>query len=240
MHATLKSASARVVHLATAALTAAVIAGCAQPEPSPEPPAPKVVQVTSDTAFDASDRDAVAGWADAIFVGTVEKYLDTKAPASGTPETQFQVSVVTELKGDLPAKVVVNQIGGMSHDHNLIVVDGMPLISSTKTYLFIARYYAEKKWLTIANGLGATELTGPNRANTQPEPDAVERMRDAIAHQKPFGDENTRPKLPDPATLPSDITDTPIPPQTPSPTPTPTGTGTPAPTTSRPTTAPTR
>ncbi|MFI6043309.1 hypothetical protein ACIA8C_16865 [Nocardia sp. NPDC051321] len=226
MHATIKSAAARVVHLAVAALATAVVAGCVGPQPSPEPPAPKVVQVTSDAAFDPGDPKAVAGWADAIFVGTVEKYLHTEAPASGTPETQFQVSVVTELKGDLPTKVVVNQIGGIARNHDLIVVDGMPLISAGKSYLFIARYYAEKKWLTIANGLGATELTGPNRANREAEPDAVKRMRDAIAHQKPFADENTRPKLPDPASLPSDVTGTPTPQKTP--------------TTSPPSTTPTR
>ncbi len=237
MHATITSAFARVVHLAAAALAATIIAGCAEPQPSPEPPAPKVVQVTSDTAFDPSDHEAVAGWADAIFVGTVERYLHTEAPASGTPETQFQVSVDTELKGDLPAKVVVNQFGGRARNE-IIVVDGMPLISAGKTYLFIARYYAEKKWLTIANGLGATELTSQNRVNGQPEPDAVKRMRDAIAHQKPFGDEATRPTLPNPASLPSDVTDTPNPPEPSRPTPPSPGTSTPS--TNRPSTPPTK
>ncbi|MFI6998365.1 hypothetical protein [Nocardia sp. NPDC050175] len=252
MHSTIKSASVRVVLLIATSIVAAVVAGCG---PASEPPLPPVniVNVTSDLAVDPADREAVAGWADAIFVGTVEQLLHTEASESrmpGVPETQFRVSVVGQLKGDLPAKVVVNQFGGTAHNGDLIVVNNMPLISTEKTYLFIARYYAEKKWLTIATGLGTQELVGPdaaaakradnNPANRDAEPESVKRMRNAIAHEKPFGDEGTRPKLPDPASLPSEVPDAPAQPTTPTarPTPTPTRSVTPAP--SRPSTTPTR
>ncbi|WP_433661032.1 hypothetical protein ACQPW1_01800 [Nocardia sp. CA-128927] len=215
--------------MVAALLTAVVLAGCGAAVIH-EPPPGKIVHVTVDSAVDPNDREAVAGWADAIFVGTVQKYLSTEAPESRTPETQYQVSVVDELKGDLPATVVVNQLGGTARNGDIVVVDNVPPLDREKTYLFTTRYYAEKKWLTMAF---ARELAGPeaeaaqragkNPADRAAEPEAVKRMRDAITHEKPFGDEVTRPKLPDPASLPSNVTGIPTPTKTPSTTPKPTG-----------------
>ncbi|WP_225728866.1 MULTISPECIES: hypothetical protein [unclassified Nocardia] len=240
MRLTIESISTRAVGLFAVMIAAAVVAGC--DETPPDVPAGKVKNVEAELAVDPSDRAAVAGWADAIFVGTVEENLHTEVPETGIPETQFRVAVVDQLKGELPAKVVVNQLGGTNSRGEIIVVDNVPLIGPDKTYLFVTRYYAEKGWLTAATGLGTRELIGPeaeaakradnNPANRDAEPDVVKRMRDAIAHEKPFPDEATRPKLPDPASLPSAVTGIPTPRGNTSPAPTPTTSLPPAPTTS--------
>ncbi|MFI5783789.1 hypothetical protein [Nocardia sp. NPDC051570] len=199
-----------------------------------------MVYASSDLVFNPGDHEAVAGWADAIFVGTVEKHLSTLGRDPNTPETQFRVSVVNQLKGKLPAEVVVNQYGGITSNGDTVIYNRMPLLNAGKTYLFIARFYAEKKWLTIANGVGALELAGRDAdaaklRNLDAEPESVKRMRESIAHQKSFADEATRPKLPDPASLPSEVTGIATPPETPrsTPTPKPSGGVTPTPTTSR-------
>lgn len=241
MHPNVKSVYTRGLLTIVASTVAAAMAGCgatAIPEPKPG----KAVHVDSDLAVDPRDHEAVAGWADAIFVGTVEKYLQTQGRDPEMPETQFRVSVVDELKGDLPTKVVVNQFGGTKTGSNdIIIVNNSPILDANKTYLFIARYYAEKKWLTIATGFGALELTGAdadaakradnNPANRDAEPEPVKNMRDAIAHEKPFSDQATRPKLPDAASLPSDVPGIPTPPETTSRPPTPTSSGQPHPST---------
>ncbi|WP_433661037.1 hypothetical protein ACQPW1_01825 [Nocardia sp. CA-128927] len=248
MHTPSKSISTWVVHLFAVSVAAAIVTGCGDTDSPPPLPPATIKHVETDLAVDPADREAVAGWADAIFVGTVEENLHTEASGNALPETQFRVSVANELKGDLPAKVVVNQFGGLNHRGEIVVVNNAPLIGPGKTYLFITRYYAEKKWLTIATGLGTRELTGPEadaakRAGNNPalraaEPDVVKSTRDAIAHQKPFGDEAARPKLPDPASLPSNVTGIPTPTKTPSTTPKPTGSTTPN--TSPPSPTPTR
>ncbi|MEV6562821.1 hypothetical protein AB0M22_44385 [Nocardia sp. NPDC051756] len=79
----------------------------------------------------------------------MQKYIGTKKEID-PPESQFQVSVVDKLKGNLPATVVVERID----------IAGKPVISVGTTYLFVARYNAEKKWLTITPGLGTRELVG--------------------------------------------------------------------------------
>lgn len=201
---------------AFAALCAALIsvtAACGA-DPSPEAPPQQVIHVDPLSAFDITDQKALAGWADAIFVGTVDQYLSTETPSSGgTPESQYQVSVLETLKGDLPKTVVVNQVGGVAENGDIVVVDDDTKLEAGKTYLLSARIWAEKGWFTVASQVGAVEITDPGAAQRgalvpgpdPAEPSAVQKMRGSIAGAKPFGDEATRPTIPDPASLPTDV-----------------------------------
>lgn len=195
-----------------AALTI-VISGCAA-EPSPEAPAQHVVHVDPVYAFDVSDQRALAGWADAIFVGTVEQYLSTETPDNGgAPESQYRVSVLETLKGVLPKTLVVNQLGGVAENGDIVVVDDDTKLEAGKTYLLSARIRPDKGWFTIASQVGAIEITDPGAAKRgalvpgpdPSEPSAVQKMRGSLAEAKPFGDEATKPEIPDAASLPTDV-----------------------------------
>lgn len=217
MHRTVRS---RVL---TAVALTALVASCGRGEFDPDTMTPPIrtLNAESVSAFDTGDPEALAGWSDAVFVGTVNAYLSVNGavdgPAEGIPETQFQVSVVDTLKGDLPEVVVVNQFGGARSNGDVVVVDDVPLIEVGKTYLFSARIYAERGWFTLATEVGAVEIPdagAAQRGAEVPGPDAsepavVQRMREAIANELPSGDEATRPTIPDPASLPTDTLNVP-------------------------------
>lgn len=58
--------------------------------------------------FDVHNRNALAGWADAVFVGHVVMELGTWN-AETVPETQYLVRAVSPLKGNPIEEVIVNQ-----------------------------------------------------------------------------------------------------------------------------------
>ncbi|MFE3542810.1 hypothetical protein ACFXK0_07565 [Nocardia sp. NPDC059177] len=176
-----------------AAIVLAGAAGCTH-NPDLHDPAPTFTHVDTAPAFDTSEPRALAGWADAIFAGTV---LERSGSASRTalPETQFRVEVIATLKGDLGHVVTVNQEGGnVPGTNEIVVVDGDPLIAAGTSYLFATRYSPEMDWYTIASGVGDIELTADEmravragaRAPGAPEPEQIKKMRDAIAGQIPF------------------------------------------------------
>ncbi len=142
-----------------------------------------------DSAFDATDLRALAGWADAIFVGTVLQESGTKSLLSSVPETQFQVEVIKSLKGTASGTLTVSQVGGRG-----CLVNTGDLVSVGTTYLFSTGYMAAEDWYSIA---GRAEELAPDEAEAArhavtspglqaPEPDAIDRMRAAIADQIPF------------------------------------------------------
>lgn len=161
-------------------------------------PAYVTTNVETSSAFNLDDKRQLAGWADAIFVGTVLEKSGSEARTS-LPETQFRVRVVKTLKGQLTDTVVVNQQGGFrsgTSARELVIVDGDPLITPGKSYLFATRLAAERNWCTIASGAGDVELTEAERRAMESsartpgadagEPEKVRLMRDAIVQQIPY------------------------------------------------------
>lgn len=141
-----------------------------------------------DWAFDATDLRALAGWADAIFVGTVLQESGTKSLLSSVPETQFQVEVVESLKGTASGTVTVSQAGGRGCQ-----VNTGDLVSVGATYLFSTGYMAAEGWYSIAGTaeeLAPAEVESARRAAVSPgqvpEPAVIGEMRTAIADQIPF------------------------------------------------------
>lgn len=157
----------------------------------------QIIDVDSSAAFDLADQKALAGWADAVFVGSVDEALGSQDLGAGFPESQFRVSVSDILKGEIPSEVIVNQAGGTDSAGNLVVVDETDLITPGGSYLFSARVFAEKGWLTIANSVGAIPLgddavDGPDAQSRTSEQSLIDRMRDSIANQIPVKDEGPR------------------------------------------------
>ena len=149
--------------------------------------------VEMDSAFDVTDPQQLAGWADAVFVGTVIEQVGTKA-VGPFPETQFSVEVLQTLKGDVAGQILVNQQGGYGTDGTLYLLDDDPLIEPGATYLMSAGFLPSENWDTVAPRAGKVTLSaeevaavsdGTARRSTD-EPAPVATMRDAIDNEIPF------------------------------------------------------
>lgn len=174
-------------------LTALV--ACAQDRGTYDP-APKVRTVETSWAFDKADQRALAGWADAIFVGTVAEKSGTESRIPSLPESQFRVTVLETLKGELPESVTVNQQGGFLPERNeLVLIEDDPLLSVGKSYLFATRHAPDKNWYTVSSRVGDVELTPMELQGVQSalrtgatEPEKIQKMRESITQEIPPGD----------------------------------------------------
>lgn len=113
-------------------------------------------------AADFRDDKILVGASHNVFVGKVIKQVGTKSLGFG-PETQFEVEVIHNIKGDLQKKVVLEQFGGyengilyLVHGGDVLGPDktgvekGDPLLKVGSTYVFATRYNASENWHTIS------------------------------------------------------------------------------------------
>jgi hypothetical protein len=109
-------------------------------------------------AADFNDNKVLMGAAHNVFIGKVIKQVGVKEIGSG-PETQFEVDIVSNIKGGLQGSIVVNQQGGYKNGI-LYLVDGGDVLRSSddhidtllqpgSTYLFATRYNEGENWYTI-------------------------------------------------------------------------------------------
>ncbi|MDO8659307.1 MAG: hypothetical protein Q7K54_01775 [Candidatus Parcubacteria bacterium] len=106
---------------------------------------------------DFSDDRILMGASHNVFVGKVIKQVGDKRLGE-TPETQFTVEVLSNIKGDLQGTIVVNQLGGYKYGMLYVVDSGDtvgPISKNTDlllkigtTYLFATRYNSEENWHT--------------------------------------------------------------------------------------------
>lgn len=116
---------------------------------------------------DFSDDRILMGAAHNVFVGKVIRQLGEKALGS-SPETQFEVDVIFNIKGDLKENIVVNQFGGykngvlyLMHGGDVVspgVDGGEELLAPGSTYLFVTRHLPEEDWYTFISHPNATKL----------------------------------------------------------------------------------
>lgn len=130
--------------------------------------------------FDISDERALVGSADNVFVGRVlraeDKVSSSDTSIAPVPQSQFDVEVIENVKGDLSGTVTVNQAGGYveySADRDypedgvekgdrvreLILVDGDPLLEPEQEYMFLTAYDQKNSWHElVASRVGDIEL----------------------------------------------------------------------------------
>ncbi|WBB79081.1 hypothetical protein O7606_23310 [Micromonospora sp. WMMD882] len=94
--------------------------------------------VHSSYAFDVHDDAKVAGFADYVVVGTVERVAEVQERHGGTPYTVFDVRVRQTLKGRPVRTLRVTQLGGTLGDETWRVA-GEPLLETGTTYVLAAR-----------------------------------------------------------------------------------------------------
>lgn len=95
-----------------------------------------------------------------VFVAKIIKEIGTKDIGIG-PETQFEVEIVNNIKGNLKGKVIVNQQAGYK-DGILYAPHGIFMIKVGETYLFATRYNEDQNWHTISSHLNGKKLISKN------------------------------------------------------------------------------
>lgn len=110
------------------------------------PKNPIIKSIDLNYAIDISNPREVVGFSDNVFVGKVVKQVGTRN--RDYPETQFEVEVLYNIKGEVNGTIKVNQVGGYEGDY-LFLMEGDKLIEEGQTYLFATRYLAEEKWHTL-------------------------------------------------------------------------------------------
>lgn len=129
----------------------------------------KTVELHLSYAADYSDDKVLIGASHNIFVGKVIKQVGSESHL-GVPKTQFEVQVISNIKGDLNGLVTVDQLGGFNNS-TLYTEGKMPLLEPGITYLLTARYNEKYKWYSLNghsngwkilskdNSLGVDELS---------------------------------------------------------------------------------
>ncbi|MFA6897438.1 MAG: hypothetical protein WCQ96_04100 [Patescibacteria group bacterium] len=105
-----------------------------------------------------------------VFVGKVVKQVGTRARFE-EPETQFEVEVLYNIKGDLQGKAIVSQSGGYKNgvlyrtSDDITVATDKPvkeqdngLMKEGETYLFVTRYSEMGNWYSIYTHSKGTKL----------------------------------------------------------------------------------
>lgn len=135
---------------------------------SPRSAPPRVYHMETLDAFDTSDERMLVGFADNVFVGRVGGRVgdeplegrvvpDPDSPegaAPSTPQTQFSVEVLDNVKGQLNRTVTVSQTGGRVPGENAVMQNnGDPLLQPGQTVLFATRFDSGRGWhqITSAN-----------------------------------------------------------------------------------------
>ncbi|WP_249595677.1 cell surface protein [Peribacillus frigoritolerans] len=113
----------------------------------------KVIQMDGTFAVDVDDRNETVGDADYVFIGRVDEDVDTlyKDPVTietsdgakevSTPYTNYQVTVLQNIKGDLvtDTSIPIQKAGGINEDGSSVVLyedDTLP--EEGKSYVFLA------------------------------------------------------------------------------------------------------
>lgn len=121
---------------------------------------------------DFSDDRVLVGASHDIFVAKVLRQMGAKERGIG-PETQFEVLVIENIKGDLRGNVIVDQQGGYVDGKIYIPgYDFAPTAESTSadgtllqpgsTYIFATRYNPNENWYTLIPYPTALQLLDSN------------------------------------------------------------------------------
>lgn len=134
----------------------------------------KIVHVAQFPANYRDDR-ILSGASHNIFVGKVVSQIGKKERGIG-PETQFEVEIIENIKGELSEKVVVNQQGGHDDKGRLHVMEGdyftegseeESLLQIGSTYLFSTRFNERENWHTIISFPGANKVLTSNTSEKE-------------------------------------------------------------------------
>lgn len=101
---------------------------------------------------DFSRDDILVGASQNVFVGKVLTQTGNKKTEVG-PRTQYQVEVISNIKGELDNTITLDMLGGYDEGGHLFVVDEYKpedfLLRPGTTYLLATRYNKDEDWYTL-------------------------------------------------------------------------------------------
>ncbi|MFX3673588.1 MAG: hypothetical protein ACE3JQ_03935 [Paenisporosarcina sp.] len=143
------------------------------------PENPVVITIDSDFVIDTSDPRQVVGISENVFLGKVVKQVGTRN-LSSYPETQFEVEVLENIKGELKDTIKVNQAGGYE-GNELFLMEGDKQLIEGKTYLLATRYLVEENWHTVVPVGGDIPFN-----NDEEKKGLIEKYKKAFEEEIPF------------------------------------------------------
>ena len=121
---------------------------------------------------DFSQNDTLLGASHNVFIARVVKQTGEKNLGS-SPETQFKVEVISNIKGDLRGTVTVDQFGGYKDGVLYTVEDDNPIpnaknadsymLKEGNTYLLATRYNETEDWYTLNSFYTASKLLSTDK-----------------------------------------------------------------------------
>jgi hypothetical protein len=126
--------------------------------------ASSIVEMHHSYAANFADDKILMGASHNVFVAKVVKEIGQKERGVG-PETQFEVEVIENIKGDLKGDVILNQLGGYK-DGKLYIAERDSssnnaedyLLKEGAVYLFATRYNEKEDWYTLNSHPAAIRL----------------------------------------------------------------------------------
>ncbi|MFZ3167918.1 MAG: hypothetical protein WA130_09915 [Candidatus Methanoperedens sp.] len=147
-----------------------------------------------DAAINVTDDRELVGFADNVFIGKVIAQTGNKAntppPEAGdtpgfSPQTQFSVEFLGNIKGKLNGIITVSQYGGYEEKegvNRLVNIEGDKLLEPGKTYLFATRFNEIDGWHTIfVPNYGDLPITDQTDYKNK-----IERFKKAFAQEIPI------------------------------------------------------
>ncbi|MCK9351154.1 MAG: hypothetical protein WCT49_05600 [Candidatus Paceibacterota bacterium] len=135
-------------------------------------PPPSASSIHAVYAADFTNNDILAGASHNIFIARVIKQDGEKA-LGASPETQFKVEVIENIKGDLQGTVTVDQFGGYKDGVLYTVEDDNPtpnaknsdsyMLQEGNTYLLATRYNETEDWYTLNSFYTARKLLSTDK-----------------------------------------------------------------------------
>ncbi len=143
----------------------------------------RVVKTHSINMFDLKNSELLVGWADNVFVGTVNlKSKETKDEIS--PLSIYEVKVEENIKGNLEKIVNVSHRVAYDPDRKVLYkFDGAEYLKEGKKYLFVSRYDSKTDTHHIVPVEGDILLDTPEK-----EKELKEKFIKAEGNQKDYKD----------------------------------------------------
>lgn len=140
---------------------------------------PVVKTIEHNFVINPENPKELVGFSHNVFIGKVISKDGTKN-LDGLPETQFNVEVIQNIKGDLKGTIKVNQQGGYMKEE-LILLQGDKLLEEDKEYLFVTRYLEEEDWYTLIPQYGDILII-----NGQQKAELIDKFTKAYKEEIPF------------------------------------------------------
>lgn len=148
----------------------------------------------ADSVINVTDDRELVGAVHNVFIGNVIAQTgnkpNTPPPEAGdtpgfSPQTQFSVEIMENIKGNLNGTITVSQYGGYIEKdgvNRLVLIEGDKPLEPGKTYLFATRFNDIDGWYTIfVPAYGDLPITDQTDKKNM-----VERFKKAFAQEIPI------------------------------------------------------